>query len=141
MDGFLIAGGCQCGAVRYRIAAPAERTIHCHCAMCRKVHGAMFATFSAFPRARFTLEKGEEALRVFRSSPSVRRVFCGRCGCPLFFDYDGGEAIVDVATGTLDNGAHPGHPKAREGHIYVASKAPWFPIADGLRQWPEDHDL
>lgn len=141
MDGFSISGGCQCGTVRYRVRAPAERTTHCHCSMCRKMHGALFATFSAFPRRSFSLEGGADALCVFRSSPGVRRIFCGRCGCPLFFDYDGGEDVVDVATGTIDGGAHPGHAPAHEGHIYVASKVPWLRLNDGLRQWPEGHDL
>ena len=134
------SGGCQCGAVRYRIAVPAERTTHCHCSMCRKVHGALFATYSAFPRDRFVLERGQDALATYNSSPGVRREFCRHCGSPLFFDYDGGEAIVDVATGTLDDGAHPGHRREQEAHIFVASKAGWFTITDDLKQWPKDRD-
>ena len=136
-----ITGGCLCGAVRFRIAAPALRTTHCYCEMCRKSHGALYTSYSAFPRDEFTLEKGEDALQTYHSSPGVRRIFCRHCGCTIFFDYAGGEDIADIPSGILDNGAHPGHPPGSECHIYVASKAPWYEITDRLPQYPEDHDL
>ena len=44
-----LSGGCQCGAVRYRVTSAAKRTFHCHCLMCRKLHGAVYVTFSTVP--------------------------------------------------------------------------------------------
>ena len=38
-----ITGGCQCGAVRYRITAPFENPHICHCRMCQKAFGNYFA--------------------------------------------------------------------------------------------------
>ena len=35
------AGGCLCGAVRYRISGPIDSV--CHCVMCRRSSGATFA--------------------------------------------------------------------------------------------------
>ncbi|HCA63195.1 MAG TPA: GFA family protein, partial [Pseudomonas sp.] len=40
-------GSCLCGVVRYRIDAPIDALTHCHCKMCRKAHGAAFATYAS----------------------------------------------------------------------------------------------
>jgi len=61
MTSFL-EGGCQCGAVRYKVAAEASSTNHCHCTMCRKTHGAMFATFAIIDRSKFSITKGEDGV-------------------------------------------------------------------------------
>ncbi len=116
----VLTGGCQCGAVRYRVSAPADYTSHCHCTMCRKTHGALFATYSVVPSAELVLEGGRDALTLYKSSPSVKRSFCRNCGGTLFFQYDSKPEWVAYATGTLDAGAHPGHPPETERHIYVA---------------------
>ena len=79
-----LAGGCQCGTVRYRVTAAATRTFHCHCSMCRKLHGAVFVTFSTVPEDGFAIERGEESLGRFESSPLMRRSFCTGCGCQLY---------------------------------------------------------
>jgi hypothetical protein len=34
-----ITGGCQCGAVRYRIEGDLGRASICHCRMCQKAFG------------------------------------------------------------------------------------------------------
>ena len=37
-----------------------------------------------------------------------------------------------VSTGTLDDGAHPGHGDGKESHIFWGSKVPWFEPGDDL---------
>ena len=137
-----LAGGCQCGAARYSIDAPAIETAHCWCGMCRKIHGAIMVTFSIFPKDKFTLEKGGDDLGCYRSSPPARRYFCKNCGCPLYILSDNHPDIVELATGTLDGGAHPGHPDGKLCHMWVGSKVSWHPITDDLPQYekstPED---
>ena len=81
-----LIGGCECGVVRYRLEGPAVRTLHCHCEMCRKGHGALFASHSQFAKDRFTLESGTDELRAYESSPGIRRSFCSCCGSQLFFE-------------------------------------------------------
>jgi hypothetical protein len=127
-------GGCQCGAVRYVVRAPAEEVYHCHCQMCRKVHGAIFATFGIVPADAFTIERGAGRLSTFESSPGSRRLFCGNCGCQLLSTVESRPGVVYFAVATLDDGAHPGHPAGRERHIYVGSKVPWYEIASHLPQ-------
>ena len=35
-----VTGGCFCGAVGFTLALPSKWCAHCHCSMCRRVHGA-----------------------------------------------------------------------------------------------------
>ena len=46
----MLRGSCLCGTVRYEIRGPVGRVSHCHCAMCRKAHGAAFATYGRVER-------------------------------------------------------------------------------------------
>ncbi len=46
----LIAGACLCGAVRYEINGQLRDAGNCHCSMCRKAHGAGFATYASIAR-------------------------------------------------------------------------------------------
>ncbi len=133
-----LSGGCQCGAVRYGVRAPASAVYHCHCSMCRKLHGAIFASFAVALRAQIDIERGADNLATFESSEGVRRLFCRTCGCQLFCDMDQVPDQRWYTPATLDGGAHPGHPPGRERHIFVASKVPWHEIAGGL---PQDEEL
>ncbi len=129
-----ISGGCQCGAVRYTVHAPVELTNHCHCTMCRRMQGAIFGTWSRMKARHLTIDKGEENLTLYESSPPVRRRFCRTCGCPLFYEHEKEPGLIWITTATLDGGAHPGHPKERERHVCVESKVSWYGITDALPQ-------
>ncbi len=98
-----VSGGCQCGAVRYRFTAPPDNISLCHCRMCQKATGGAYGAFAGGPRDTFELTRG--ALSIFRSSDTVERGFCGKCGTPLTFMRVGGKG-VSVTIGSLD------HPKA-----------------------------
>ena len=129
-------GGCLCGAVRYEVNAELPRAPLSHCSMCRKAHGAAFATYATVPRAKFRFTRGAEgALRSYESSPGILRSFCMHCGSPLSWSSketrDADE--VDFTLGTLD--APIGPPQ--QWHIYTASKASWYDIEDHHPQWPE----
>ena len=54
-------GSCLCGAVQFE-AGPAGFMVHCHCSMCRKHHGAVFATFLAVPREGFRWLAGADEI-------------------------------------------------------------------------------
>ena len=126
-------GGCLCGTVRYETGAPVEHIDHCHCSMCRRSHGAAFATYGRVPREGFRIVSGDGALTAFASSEAVKRSFCGKCGSSLLFEHAAAPDFVFVAVATLDEdpGARP------ESHIFVASKAPWYEITDALPRHDE----
>ena len=41
----MIHGSCLCGKVRFELDGAPQFINHCHCSMCRKVHGAAFGSF------------------------------------------------------------------------------------------------
>lgn len=96
-------GGCQCGALRYRITAPLENPHICHCRMCQKAFGNYFAAMVSTSRAGLAWTKGTPSF--FRSSAMAERGFCQHCGTPLTFAYDAKDHIA-VSIGSLD------HPEA-----------------------------
>jgi hypothetical protein len=122
-------GSCLCGTLRYEIDAPFQQMMHCHCSMCRKHHGAPFATYATAPVDALRWRAGEEALAQYRSSEQVTRAFCRKCGSvapALFADLP----FVDVPAGNLE-----GDPGIRpQRHLFVGSRAPWIAITDGLPQ-------
>ncbi|MGH6952978.1 MAG: GFA family protein [Alphaproteobacteria bacterium] len=130
-----VTGHCQCGAVRYRVTMPAERVYHCHCSMCRRAHGTVFATYALVPRQGFAIEAGADNLSVFSTSPPTHRKFCKTCGCQLFIDVDTKPHLVWYTPGTADG--HPGHPPETEAHIFVDSKVEWYEIHGPLPRHTE----
>ena len=92
-------GGCQCGAVRYALyAEPTDPSI-CHCRMCQKAFGSLFAPLAGVRLADFAWTRG--APGAFRSSELVERGHCRDCGTPLTFRYLDRDGI-SVSIGSLD---------------------------------------
>jgi hypothetical protein len=113
-----MTGGCQCGAVRYALFAVPESTV-CHCRMCQKAVGGLFAALSKVNMSDFAWTQGEPAS--FQSSSVAERHFCPACGTPLTFHYLNGEAI-EVTTGSLDNPAMAPLTK----NFGTESRLPWI---------------
>ena len=130
----MLTGGCLCGAVRFEIEGKLRHIAHCHCSMCRKAHGAAFATYARLGRRRLRLVSGGDVLRRFGSSERVTREFCGLCGSPLFWSTDAAPDEVSVALGTVE-GDPGGRPEA---HIYERDRACWVEIGDTLPRFAED---
>jgi len=127
-----VRGSCLCGGVRYALKGPLGEASHCHCSMCRKAHGAAFATYAPVRRRDFEWLEGASLVRAYNSSPGVTRTFCGRCGSTLQFIKSGDRTHVELALGTLDD--DPGVRPAL--HIWVDSMAAWDAITDELPRHP-----
>lgn len=91
-------GGCQCGAVRYALYAAPQGSV-CHCRMCQKATGGLFAALAKLDKADLVWTRGEPAS--FQSSPDACRDFCVACGTPLTFRYVDA-AHMEVTIGSLD---------------------------------------
>ena len=115
------AGGCLCGAVRFRCGMPPLWVAHCHCSMCRRAQGAGFVTWVGTAAQRFVLESGADVMRRYQSSAAATRSFCGRCGSPLFFESSRWPGEIHVTLASLDDpsGLEP------QAHAYWRSRAPW----------------
>lgn len=90
-------GGCQCGAIRFRVRGALKDSSICHCRMCQKAFGAYYAPLVSVRGAEFSWTRGEP--KRFRSSNHVQRGFCGDCGTPLTYEAPDGMAI---AAGAFD---------------------------------------
>jgi hypothetical protein len=126
-------GSCLCGGVRYVIAGEIGDFGYCHCTSCRKASGTAHAANAPVRRDDFRLTSGASELREFESSPGKVRVFCGRCGSPLYAFLRVSPDIIRIRLGSLDTPFEK-QPKA---HTWVSDKAPWEPIHDNLPQFPE----
>ncbi len=131
MDG-IITGSCLCGSVSYQVDALAKAASHCHCSMCRKFHGAAFATL--VPSQNFRWLSGGNLVKEYTAPNGTVRSFCEHCGSSLGFRV-AGAAIqnMEVAIATLDQDIQI----TPEAHIFTAYRAPWYQPDDGLTQYPE----
>ena len=120
-----ITGGCLCGAIRYETSTPLSDVHYCHCRMCQKAFGNLFAAFGSIPREALRFTSGSPKL--YRSSPYAERGFCAECGTPLTFRYLKSSWIA-VSLGSLDR------PEAVRPEIHwgIESQVPWLAIHDDL---------
>lgn len=124
------AGSCACGAVRYTVNGDLRPVVACHCSQCRKAF-TNYGAFTAVRREALSIDN-HGAVTWYGSSPGVRRGFCSRCGSALFWD-NASNPFTSIAAGTLDQPS--GLRQVR--HIYVADKADFYEIGDGLEQLPQ----
>lgn len=125
-------GSCLCNGVRFEIDGPLAPIQICHCQQCRKAQGAPFASNIPVALSSFRLSAGAHLLQEFESSPGKRRVFCVRCGSPVFSKRDALPEVIRIRAGLID-GALGTKPSA---HFYAGSKADWWEINDRLPQFP-----
>ena len=126
----MIRGSCLCGGVKFELSRPPSSMASCHCSMCRKAHGAAFATYVQVDRNALSFKSGAELVRRYHSSPPIHRSFCSTCGSNLTFEYEGMPDTFWLCAGSLDD--DPGiRPSS---HVFVGSKAPWHEITDSLPQ-------
>ena len=93
-----LAGGCQCGAVRFRVEGELGRASVCHCRMCQKAFAAPYGALVTVGRDQLVWTRGEPTR--FQSSNKVWRGFCHSCGTPLTFEWDA--AKIDLAICAFD---------------------------------------
>lgn len=126
-----IHGSCLCGGVTFEITSALLSMGNCHCSMCRRQHGTAFSTYAQVERLGLRITRGEELIDTFVSSDRAERQFCATCGSKLFYLAHNSPEIIWVAAGAFDD-----DPQMRcSYHIFTASKASWYEIADDLPQY------
>ena len=122
------SGACLCGGYSFEVNGEFSEMVDCFCSMCRKAHGAAFATFVGCKAADFRLLKGEELVGRYKSSEQGVRSFCKVCGSNLPMI---SEASVYIPAGLLDS-----DPGVRtSAHLFASSRAPWVSIHDDAPQF------
>lgn len=131
-----LTGKCLCGAIAYEINGDLGPIVNCHCAKCRRWHGAAFRTRAAVASKKFKWLKGEAHLAKYHSSARIIKTFCSICGSNLISIFEDNPDHIGLPIGGLEQ--DPGSRPLM--NIFVASKAPWYEITDGLPQcdeWPD----
>ena len=113
-----VTGGCQCGAVRYRLSALPKEPSVCHCRMCQKAGGAPFMVFAGLPDSHVEWTRGTP--KIYASSDFAERGFCADCGTPLTYQMKG-KPRISFSSGSFD------HPEAIVplDQLGVESRLPW----------------
>ena len=130
-----LTGGCQCGAVRYEVAAEPSRVYVCHCRECRRQSASAFGISVIVPAGAFVLKQGrvEAWSRPTASGGVLECMFCAACGTRIRHA-DARLGTISVKGGTLDEPVEL--PTAI--HIWTSRKLPGVVIPDGAVQFPEE---
>ena len=130
-------GSCLCASIEFEASHLSTKMGHCHCSMCRKFHGAAFATFGETSREHFRWLKGAELLSSYTADNGTTRQFCSKCGSSLIFIPSGDDnGLVEFALGALDDPIS----ETPDAHIYTAYKANWMGLCDDLPKFPESRN-
>ena len=127
-----LQGSCLCGAVRYEVDQLDMPIEHCHCATCRKVHAAAYASTAGVMREHFRWTAGKERLSAFESSPGKLRRFCSVCGTHLLAERPAQPHVI-LRVPTLDD--DPGTRPTM--HIWTSHDVPWLADGDDAPRYPE----
>ena len=127
-----VTGACLCGAVKWSYDAPFTTMLHCHCSVCRKHHGSLFATVVVGPLATFHWREGTEKIGTWQSSARERRAFCTVCGSKVpRVEHESKRVFMPAGALEGELGIRP------QLHLFTGSKSPHYTIADGLPQHAE----
>jgi hypothetical protein len=121
------AGGCLCGAVRYRTTGRPERTTACHCTFCQRLTGSAFGIWVTFRIDNVAFDGDARQAYEHRSDESgrwIRAEFCARCGTTLGSTLEKGSGLYAIVGGTYDDTSW----LSPEKHIWTRSAQPWVVI-------------
>ncbi|WP_457582735.1 GFA family protein [Ensifer canadensis] len=122
-------GGCQCGAVRFRVEGVLGDASVCHCRMCQKASGNFYLPLVSVRGATVTWTRGER--KRFQSSNFGWRGFCGDCGTPLTYEAPDGMALA-IAAFDEPQGIVPTIQWGIEGKLPYVDQVPQLPGEETL---------
>lgn len=131
-------GGCQCGAVRYRLTVASRAAYACHCRECQRQSGSAFALSMPVRRASLTLT-GQLGCWSRAADSGARSAcsFCTVCGTRVHHGSSASPDWVTLKPGTLDDTS--GIVVAA--HLWVRSRQAWVmldPAATAFDTQPAD---
>lgn len=132
VNGNTFTGGCQCGAVRYRITAEKLVCYACHCSECQKQSASAFGLSVPVLQSSLELEGATASWRRPTDSGSHTNChFCPQCGTRLYHVGENRPGMVTIKGGSLDR-ARELEPVA---HIWVRSKQVWVALPADVPHW------
>jgi hypothetical protein len=132
-------GGCDCGAVRYRMKADPMIVHCCHCRWCQRETGSAFV-INAVVETRALDVTGETVMvdTPSQSGHGQKIVRCPTCQVALWSHYSqAGLALAFVRAGTLDDPSSV----TPDVHIYTSTKLPWVQLPEGAQAFTEFYNV
>lgn len=133
------SGGCRCGALRYGVDGDLGPVANCHCAFCRRVHGAPFTTIVFLSHDAFAWAPGSAEPARWTTPAGNIRQFCGVCASPVC-NYSTAVDLASLVVSSLPDERQP----APWMHVNTESMSPHHEIRDGLPRfaaWPTADEL
>jgi hypothetical protein len=127
-------GSCLCGKIQFEIQALLPDIANCHCSMCRKFHGAAYATYGTSTPENFKWLAGEDMIKTYVSSEKAERGFCSHCGSSIYYKLRKQGSDYEIALGVLDD--EPNYPV--NANIYCSAKPKWSGSYENLPSYNEE---
>jgi len=124
---------CLCAGIKFRIEGELEPIQICHCSQCRRAQGGAFAANIPVNESAVHFDSGAELMAEYESTPGKKRVFCKRCGSPLYSARSSLPGVLRIRAGLI---TEPLNVRPLF-HAYVDSKANWYDIRDDVPQHPD----
>ena len=123
-------GGCDCGAVRYRLTSRPLFVNCCHCRWCQRETGTAFALNAMIESDRVALLAGPVDIVDTPSASGIgqRIARCPVCRVAVWSHYGGRAQVSFIRVGSLDDpDAFP-----PDVHIFATTKQPWVVLPEGV---------
>lgn len=119
-----IEGGCQCGALRYRVVTAPLMIYACHCSNCQRIAGSAFGLSATLQEDALEFTHGEPAVVKWTSDAGNERfgTYCGACGCRIAHGQVPSNGVLSLRAGTFDDTSWV----FPAGHIWTRSAQPWL---------------
>lgn len=133
-------GGCDCGAVRYRLTGEPMMVHNCHCRRCQKQTGSTGVVNAFFETERVEILSGDWTRHATTGGSGRDHVICScsRCGTALWSWYGSlGRLSYGIRAGTMDE---PGSVTP-DVVIFTDSAMPWVGLPDGIPSFPAYYDM
>ena len=126
-----ISGGCNCGAVRYRLKAGVRLPMYaCHCTDCQTRTGSAFSEHMLVEASDLEVSGPLAAGNVTQPSGAVSTIYgCERCLARIYATSDRRGSLASLRCGTLDDSA----TLAPAAHLWTSSMQPWIALPADAR--------
>lgn len=123
-------GGCQCGSVRYVLAAEPVRAVACHCKECQRQSGSAFGMSMIVPEKSLTVTGSTKRFtRIADNGNQNTGVFCPECGVRIYQIPQYIKDVLVLKPGTLDDTSwvRPNY------FVWMKSGQGWVPVPEGVK--------
>jgi hypothetical protein len=132
-------GGCLCSAVRYELSGRIQMDLSCYCRECQYISGGgpSHTIIMLSKDVRITQGEPKEFWTVSAKGRRVARIFCEKCGTPLFARNERLPQYLAVKVGSLDDPS-VFEPQA---NIWIKSAQPWHHLDAAISRFKENPEL